>query len=115
MNQANKTRAVHLCLLMITNKVLIHTGELQIAEKNYLILLTDLILWIGHCKNIIKDDVLRDRPWSVWKSIFSNEGLTINFSALEFPYNIKPTNIVNSVDQTKFLVILTTNLAPQFL
>lgn len=44
MNQANKTRAVHLCLLMITNKVLIHTGELQIAEKNYLILLTDLIL-----------------------------------------------------------------------
>ena len=33
MNQANKTRAVHLCLLMITNKVLIHTGELQIAEK----------------------------------------------------------------------------------
>ena len=103
MNQANKTRAVHLCLLMITNKVL------------YLILLTDLILWIGHCKNIIKDDVLRDRPWSVWKSIFSNEGLTINFSALEFPYNIKPTNIVNSVDQTKFLVILTTNLAPQFL
>ena len=40
MNQANKTRAVHLCLLMITNKVLIHTGELQIAEKKF-----DFIDW----------------------------------------------------------------------
>lgn len=41
MNQANKTRAVHLCLLMITNKVLIHTGELHIAEKK----LFDFIDW----------------------------------------------------------------------
>ena len=40
-NQANKTRAVHLCLLMITNKVLIHTGELHIAEKK----LFDVIDW----------------------------------------------------------------------